>query len=506
MTSAAATAASNDGDNKENTTAASEAAEERQSLKSTKSNSPEAEEVGLKKELGLLEGVSIIVGIIIGSGIFVSPKGVLQEAGSVGVSLIVWVVCGMLSMLGALCYAELGTSIPESGSDYAYIGKAFGGFPSFLYLWDANFIFVPTTNAVMALTVSNYMIQPFFGEEDLPKSASTLLAAVFICGLTWLNCYSMKVTTRLQNVFMVTKVVALLLVICVGIYALSQGGYKNFDNAFAYSETEPGKICLAFYSGIYSYAGWNYLNFMTEELKDPFRNLPYAIYLSLPVVTFLYILANVAYLAVLTPTEMMASNAIAVTFANNAVATWAGPIMTILVAISALGSLSAHIMTSSRLCFVGARKGHIPTCLSLVSVKHSTPEPALIFLGVLSCLYLFVGDIYVLINYASFVESSFILISIASLLFLRWKQPDLPRPIKITIVIPIAFFVICSFLVLLPFYVEPLVIGNGLLVTALGIPVYLVGVYWQNKPPIFHKIMGFLNINTQKMFMAVKEE
>jgi len=141
MTSAAATAASNDGDNNENTTAASEAAEERQSLKSTKSNTPE-EDGKLKKELGLLEGVSIIVGIIIGSGIFVSPKGVLQEAGSVGVSLIVWVVCGMLSMLGALCYAELGTSIPESGSDYAYIGKAFGGFPSFLYLWDANFIFV----------------------------------------------------------------------------------------------------------------------------------------------------------------------------------------------------------------------------------------------------------------------------------------------------------------------------------------------------------------------------
>lgn len=141
MTSAAATAASNDGDNKENTTAASEAAEERQSLKSTKSNTPE-EDGKLKKELGLLEGVSIIVGIIIGSGIFVSPKGVIQEAGSVGVSLIVWVVCGMLSMLGALCYAELGTSIPESGSDYAYIGKAFGGFPSFLYLWDANFIFV----------------------------------------------------------------------------------------------------------------------------------------------------------------------------------------------------------------------------------------------------------------------------------------------------------------------------------------------------------------------------
>jgi len=460
----------------------------------------------LKKELGLLEGVAIIIGIIIGSGIFVSPKGVIQEAGSVGVSLIVWVVCGMLSMLGALCYAELGTSIPKSGSDYAYIMEAFGGFPSFLYLWDANFIFVPTTNAVMALTVSQYIIQPFFGEDDLPKSATTLLAAVFICGLTWINCYSMKVTTRLQNLFMVTKVVALMLVILVGIYALSQGGHKNFDNAFAYSSTEPGRICLAFYSGIYSYAGWNYLNFMTEELRDPFRNLPYAIYLSLPVVTFLYILANVSYLAVLTPTEMMASNAIAVTFANKSVATWAGGVMTILVAISALGSLSAHIMTSSRLCFVGARHGHIPNCLSLVSLQNNTPEPALIFLGVLSLLYLGVGDIYVLINYASFVESSFILISIASLLFLRWKQPDMPRPIRVTIVIPIVFFIICSFLVLLPFYVEPFVIAGGLAVTAIGFPVYLVGVYWKNKPKIVQQIMDGLNITTQKMFMAVKEE
>ena len=210
-----------------------------------------------------------------------------------------------------------------------------------------HFYFRPTTNAIMSLTVANYLIQPFFPECDLPDNAKILLAAVFIMFLTWLNCYSIKVTTKLQGVFMFTKVAALIIVIIVGLVAFGQGmygframllswlldkikyqklrifhnylvsfisgkGFENFENAFDNSETEPGRIALAFYSGIYSYAGWNYLNFMTEELKDPYVNLPRAIYISLPIVTVLYVLANVAYLAVLSPTAMLASNAIAV--------------------------------------------------------------------------------------------------------------------------------------------------------------------------------------------------
>lgn len=181
------------------------------------------------------------------------------------------------------------------------------------------------------------------------------------------------------------------------------------------------------------------------------------------------------------------------TFAQKSVAYWAGGVMTILVGISALGSLSCHIMTSSRLCFVGARHGHIPNALSLVTIDTFTPKPALIFLGALSLVYLCSSDIYVLINYASFVESSFILLSIASLLWLRYKQPDMPRPIRVTIIIPLAFFIICSFLVLMPFYVEPVVIGMGLLITAIGIPVYLIGVWWKNKPKFVHQIMSKFN-------------
>uniref|UniRef100_A0A1B6ECK9 Amino acid permease/ SLC12A domain-containing protein n=1 Tax=Clastoptera arizonana TaxID=38151 RepID=A0A1B6ECK9_9HEMI len=138
------------------------------------------ERVKMKKQLGLLEGVAIILGIIFGSGIFISPRGVIEEVGSAGSSLVIWALCGFLSMIGALCYAELGTSIPKSGGDYAYIFEAFGPVPAFLYLWAAMLIFVPSTNAIMGLTFAKYVIQPFFPACALPDVSVRFIAAVVI--------------------------------------------------------------------------------------------------------------------------------------------------------------------------------------------------------------------------------------------------------------------------------------------------------------------------------------
>ncbi|XP_063882661.1 large neutral amino acids transporter small subunit 1-like [Scylla paramamosain] len=303
----------------------------------------ETQKTQLKKELGLLEGVAIILGIIVGSGIFISPKGVLRETGSVGMSLVVWVMCGLMSLVGALCYAELGTSIPKSGGDYAYINAGFGSLPAFLFLWAANLIFVPTTNAIMALPFAKYVIQPFFPNCDLPDDVVRLIAALSIS----LNCWNVRVTTKLQDFFMVTKIGALLIVIIAGIVHLCMGNTGNFHNSFQGTSTEPGEIAVSFYSGIFSYAGWNYLNFMTEELKNPFVNLPRAIYISLPLVTLVYVMASVACLAVLSPVDMLASDAIAVTFADRLMGSGSW-VMPLLVALSAFGGLSVHIMTSSR--------------------------------------------------------------------------------------------------------------------------------------------------------------
>ncbi|XP_036323745.1 Y+L amino acid transporter 2 [Rhagoletis pomonella] len=462
--------------------------------------------VRMKKQLGLLEGVAIILGVIFGSGIFISPKGVIREVEAVGTSLIIWVLCGMLSMIGALCYAELGTTIPKSGGDYAYILEAYGPLPAFLYLWDAMMIFVPTTNAIMGLTFASYVLQPFFQNEcSIPESALQLLSAVAICFLTYLNCCYMKATTKMQNIIMFTKIGALLLIIILGVAWMSFGNVENFADPFENTETDPGKLSVAFYSGIFSYSGWSYLNFMTEELRDPYKNLPRAIYISLPLVTGIYVLANMAYLAVLSPAEMIASDAIAVSFGDRVLGVWSF-IIPIMVAISAFGGLSVHIMTSSRMCFVGARNGHMPAILSNISVEQFTPVPSLVFLCILSIIMLVVSDVYVLITYSSIVESFFIMLSVSALLYLRYTRPNMERPIKVSLGIPVIFVVLCAFLVVVPIYVAPYEVGMGVLITVIGVPFYYVGVVWKNKPKCFQSAINHFTYACQRMFMSAKEE
>ncbi|XP_072024206.1 large neutral amino acids transporter small subunit 1-like [Amphiura filiformis] len=396
--------------------------------------------VRLEPTMNLFNGVTIICGIIIGSGIFISPTIVLNLTGSVGLSLVIWSACGVFSMIGALCYGELGTMITMSGGDYAYILKAFGGLPAFLLLWVTLLIIRPTAQAVVALTFGNYILQPFFEDCDVPKNAPILLAAVCITILTFVNCWNVRWATKVQDVFTAAKIIALIIIIIAGLVQLFMGGAKNFENSFEGSTTDPGEIALALYAGLFAYGGWNYLNFVTEELKNPYKNLPRAIVISVPLVTVIYVLANVAYFTAMTVEELSVSKAVAVTFGQKLLGPMAW-IMPVSVALSTFGGVNGLLLTGSRIYFVGAREGHLPEAIAMISVNRRTPVPSLIFTCFLSLLYLFSSNIGKLINYFSFVTWLATGAAIAGLLVLRIREPERHRPVKVNIALPIIFVI-----------------------------------------------------------------
>lgn len=463
----------------------------------------ESDVVCLKPKMSLLNGITVIVGSIIGSGIFVSPRGVLANTGSVGASLVVWVACGIFSMIGAYCYAELGCMITKTGADYAYIMEAFGPFVAFLRLWVECMIVRPCSQAIVALTFSFYVLRPIFPDCDPPDPAVRALAFVCIALLTFVNCWDVKWSTRVQDFFTYGKLIALATIIITGVVQLCYGHTEHFN--FENTETDVTKIALSFYSGLFAYNGWNYLNFVIEELKDPHRNLPLAIFISCILVMVVYTLSIVAFHTTLSVQEVLGAEAVAVTFAEKLYGYMAW-IVPVFVAMSTFGGVNGILFTSSRLFYAGAEQGQMPRLLCMISTTRLTPTPAVLAMCLLSLVYLCSSDIFALITYVGFATWLAIGLAVATLPYFRWKQPNLKRPIKVNLIWPIIYLIATVFITIVPMIAEPVQTGFGALIIATGAPVYFVFVYWKNKPRWIQSTFDSATLFLQKMLVVVASE
>lgn len=461
--------------------------------------------VGLGKKVTLLRGISMIIGTIIGAGIFISPKGILKHSGSIGISLIVWIACGVLSLFGALCYAELGTCIKKSGGHYIYILEAFGPQMAFIRLWADLIAIRPGAMAVISLAFGQYILEPLFMPCGVSPVAVKLATAIGITSVMYLNCMSVTWTARIQIFLTFSKLLAIGIIIVPGMYQLFKGETGNFENAFELSNVKLSGMPLAFYSGMYAYAGWFYLNFVTEEVDNPERTVPLAICISMAIVTFCYVLANVAYYTVMTAEELLASEAVAVTFADKLLGNFS-IVVPVFVALSCYGSMNGSLFALSRMFFVASREGQLPEVLSMIHVRRHTPLAAVILLYPMTMLLLFAGDIYSLLNFMSFLRWLFIGVVVLGLIYLRYTKPDLPRPFKVPIFIPVVFCLTCFFMVFLSLYSDPVNTGIGFAISLTGIPAYYIFIYFNRRPKWLQRALDSFNRTLQILLVVIPAE
>jgi APA family basic amino acid/polyamine antiporter len=431
----------------------------------------------LRRELTLLDSTMINVGTMIASAIFIVPATIAMHAQGSALTVIVWVVGGMVSLMGALAIAELGAAMPEAGGQFVYLREAYGPVWGFLYGWGAFMVINTASIAAIAVAFAQYLGY-FFPLSPLGVNIVAMFSTIV---LTTLNCFGLKLGALTQNVFTFLKIGALFAIIVLS-FILTGGSSANFTPLFPAQSFSNliGPLGLAMVAALWAYDGWIEITYVGSEVKNPQRNLPLSIILSTLIVILLYVLISIACVYVLSVDQMAQAKLVAAEAATKMIGPQGAALVTIAILISTLGSNNGIVFTAARIPYAMAREGLFFQSMGKVDEKYRVPMMALIVQGVWACLLTLTGTYNQLFTYVVFVSWLFYAMSCGAVIILRRKAPQMPRPYK-TLgypIVPTIFILFALWLVINTIIEAPrdAAIGTGIML--LGLPIYF---YWKKK-------------------------
>jgi APA family basic amino acid/polyamine antiporter len=456
-----------------------------------------SQSITLIRGLTLVAAISIIIGNVIGTGVFLKARVMTCNVGTPGMVVTVWVVAGLLSLAGALTYAELAAMMPRAGGEYVFVREAYGSGAGFLYGWMQIFIAKTGSQASVAVALAIFLndltggaLSGTFFTADLfgfkvPFGSLQAVALSAIIVFTIVNCAAVAVSGWIATLLTCVKV-ALVLGVGVGAFLLADGSWGHYAQANAGGACEGVEaaarvgvagFAAAMLGALWGYDGWNNLTLVAGEVKNPQRNIPLALVGGTVVIILLYVFVNLAYFYVLDPTEVAGVSAKS-SVAREVALRFFGPAAVTLMAAgllaSSVGTLHTSILTGARVPYAMARDGLFFQRLSRLHPKTRVPVGALAVQGGWACVLALSGSFDTLTDYVIFGSWIFYGLVTASIFLFRRRQPHAERPYRAWgyPVVPILFLIVAGFLLFMTLMTTPWRAIAGLALIAAGLPVY----------------------------------
>lgn len=455
---------------------------------------PHDDSHGLRRALGLWSATAIVVGTVIGSGIFLVPTDMVKAVGSPAKVFAVWIFGGILTVFGALTFAELSAAMPEAGGGYAYLKAAYGPLWSFMFGWTTALVAEPASLAALAVGFCAYLSDFFPGLQaaawivPLPigkggapleiRYAQFVAIAILLC-LMGVNYLGVQIGGRVQVGLTGLKLAMIGGVIAAGLLWGHPDGPTLHQSTLAI----PGGVAgffAALVAALWAYDGWSNSTNVGSEIENPGRNLPRSLAIGSAVVIVFYLLANWAYFSVLSAPEAAQSTRLAADMMRKIAGGKGSAAISIAAMVSIFGALNGSLLSNSRIPFALARDGYFFRPVAFIHPRHRTPSGSILFLGLWSCVLVLSGQFSELYTLAIFPEWILYAMTAAAVIVLRQKLPDLPRPYRVWgyPAVPLIFVLVAGVLLYSTMQTSPRESGIGIVVMLAGLPFYF---HWKRR-------------------------